>query len=166
MASFMRRGLGRVGTAGTTAGLTLTTTFQDIAATNLTSGGATGGTGFVVLLGSFQTLRTGSDALHNRVEFRFIEPQTGFTSNVSSVTVPPFAGGANSTASPAKQWLFSIPTGTTRQYRLQARRVFNDPDPITVHSRLITALYVPFGSTGGSTLGGTPEMPEPTGQER
>jgi hypothetical protein len=74
---------------------------------------------------------------------------------------------AFASAAGAKQWVYSIPTGTARTYRLQARLTFGVSQVITAESRLITAVYLPFGSTGGSSLGGTlgtPEMPAATGE--
>jgi len=156
MGSFLRRGLGRVGASGTTAGINLTTTFQTIASDSITSGGTAGGTGFVMLLGSFFASNDANNlSAPYRMVFRFRENQTGFLSNESEFTLYPSTGGLP-TASPAKQWVFSIPTATTRTYSLEARIAFpaSPGQTVTAYSRLITLLYVPFGSTGSNTLSG------------
>jgi hypothetical protein len=157
MASFLQRGLGRNGASGSTAGIALTGTFQDIAQDSITAGGTTGGSGFVMLFGSFTAINRDVPFLTTgiRVEFRFVEDDTGFLSNVSSTTLDP-ANAVFPSSSAAKQWVFSIPTGTTRTYSLQARITgVSTTSPITAESRLLSLLYVPFGSTGGSTLSGT-----------
>lgn len=156
MASFLQRGLGRNGASGTTAPITLTGTFADIAQDSITAGGAAGGTGFVMLFGSFTAIAGNDLSIESRIEFRFVEDATGFTSNVNSVTLEPSINAFPS-ASPAKQWVFSIPTGTTRTYSLQARVAFAPPagQDINAESRLISVLYVPFGSSGTSSLGNT-----------
>jgi len=155
MATFLRRGLGRTGASGTTAPINLTTTFQDIAQDTITAGGASGGTGFIVLWGSFTALAGNDLSIENRIEFRFIEDSTGSLSNVNSVTLEP-STNAFPSASPAKQWVFSIPTGVTRTYSLQARIAFPaaPTEVVQAESRLISLMYVPFGAAGTNTLGG------------
>jgi hypothetical protein len=157
MASFLRRGMGRNSASGTTAGIALTDTFQDIAQDSITAGGTAGGSGFVMLFGSFTAINRTAPFLTTgiRVEFQFVEDTTGFLSNVSSTTLDP-ANAVFPSSSAAKQWVFSIPTGTTRTYSLQARITGTvTTSPITAESRLLSLLYVPFGSTGTSSLSGT-----------
>jgi len=171
MASFLRRGFGRAGSSGTTAGVVLTDTFQSIASRTMTSGGTTGGSGFVVLMGSatFDNA-SGNIVENNRIEFRLREVETGFTSNVSytmlhAITDP--LPSAIPSDSVMKQWQFSIPTGVTRTYSLDARVAFPSPPDGTVNAlnRLMTVMYFPFGPSGtASPLGTAGEPGTPVGQ--
>ncbi len=159
MASFIRRGLPRTGSAGTTADQTLTTTFADIAQDSLITGGTAGGGGFVVLLGSF-TVHGDVGTLPNssRIEFRFVHDDTGFLSNVSEVSVDP-SSVSNPSAAPMKQWVFTVPTGATETFSLQARVASVGGGTITARSSLITLIYIPFGPSGTSSPLGTQGAP-------
>lgn len=164
MATFLRRGLGRTGASGSTAGITLTSTYADIAQDSITLGGAPGGTGRVVLMGDFSAVANSGVTVDHRVEFQLIHDNTGFTSNDSTMTLTPSNGGLPSAAG-HKTWTFSAATGTTQTFSLQARVAFPSPptSPISAESRLITLMYVPFGPSGTSSFSssqGTPGSPE------
>jgi hypothetical protein len=155
MGTFLRRGFGRVGASGTTADLTLTNTYQDLAVDTITAGGAPGGSGFVVVTGDFSMYGfVGSMDPNHRINFRLVQDGGG-TSNENDATLYTNTAttGAPS-ASVAKTWVFSVSTGTTYTFRLQARIAFpaSGVDTINAGNRHITLLYVPFGSSGTSSL--------------
>jgi hypothetical protein len=160
MASFIRRGLPRTGSSGTTADVTLTGSFADIAQDSITTGGsAGGGSGFVVLLGSF-TIHgdVGTLPASSRIEYKFVHDNTGFESNVSEASVDP-SSVSNPSASAMKQWVFTVPTGSTQTFSLQARVASAGGGTISARSRLITLLYIPFGPSGTSSPTGTQGTP-------
>jgi hypothetical protein len=49
----------------------------------------------------------------------------------------------------------AVASGTTHTFRLKGIRIFNTGGTVQAFGTL-TAVVVPFGSTGGSTLGTTP----------
>lgn len=164
MGTFLRRGLGRTGASGTTANLVLTSSYQNLASDSITAGGATGGSGFVIVLAHFSVYaNAGSLAENNRIEFQVVQNGTGFTSNESWTTLysNTLTGAPSSTV--AKMWVFAQPTGTTESYSLQARLGFGT-GTVNAFSRLIQLIYIPFGAAGTSSLGSLLQSGEtPTG---
>ena len=156
MASFLQRGLGRNGASGTTASVALTGAFQNLATDSITAGGATGGSGFVIVLAHFTAhANAGSLGTNHTVEYQIVQNGTGFASNASENTLFSNALNGEGTTTGTKMWVFSQPTGTIDSYSLQARISFG-ADAVGARSRLIQVLYVPFGSAGTAGLGGSP----------
>ena len=149
MASFLRRGLGRVGRAGTLGSVALTGTFQDIALTSITTGGSPGQGGFVLAIGEFTAREAfpGNLTAANSIEYRLRDETAGLSSSVPTVTLLPTAPGAGRASTPVSlTWIFSVPTATSRTLRLQARQSAG-ADTVSAEMRSVTLLYVPFGSS-------------------
>jgi hypothetical protein len=155
MAGFLNRGLGRVagaqGSADATADATLT-----VASITLDTGGLPGGTGFVLVTGSASGLTASSTtcpcALGVRVRNATAgqEPTLWQFDEVSNT--PTYFGGLLRVGSASQSWVFSVPSGTTQTFQLRATvDMTGATGDINVQGH-ITAVYVPFGSAGGSAL--------------
>jgi hypothetical protein len=160
MASFMRRGLGRVGATQNASAAALTSSFQNLATVSIITGGTTGGTGFVLVNGSGSALAiAGALTGNNRVEYRIVRDAGGASATHTALLYPssPGAPAVNLGVSAA----FAVPTGTIQTFRLQGRINFGS-GPIRAEANSLTALYVPFGAGGGNVLGdGAEEQPAP-----
>lgn len=152
MAAFVHRGFGRVGSVQDGNFSLDGGAFVDIVVTTVSIGGVPGNTQFVKLdaaLGAF-TLSPPDDVL-----YRLVQDGVGavtFNSGVTLGTAGP--GGAGAIGSGSMSIAVAVPTSTTQTFRLQALD-FGNTGGIQAFGHL-TALTVPFGSTGGSTLGVSP----------
>jgi hypothetical protein len=151
MASFLHRGLGRAAFAETEAPLALTSNYEPILTTTLTTGGVPGRTGFVVVTAAVSTLDSPAEfgTSPKLVQFRLHHagPGGGTSSAVAAQlmpTTPSWAGVVGTAALTAR---FQVPTGTTRTFQLQARVGAGGP-PVTASGRQMTAVYVPLGAAG------------------
>jgi hypothetical protein len=82
----------------------------------------------------------------------FLITQDGGSQNTANfVTVYNDSGGVDGNATGSLTWAVSVPTASTQTFRLKVRQN-NGTVGIVPARGAITALYVPFGSTGGSTL--------------
>jgi hypothetical protein len=156
MAAFMHRGFGRAGTASYEE--ELTTTFETLAGGTLTmqAGGVPGGTGFLKIDAStgikantgeatcpcqaeFRILVDGNDLLtHSLTQFSTINTQTGFGADQTIVT-----------------GVVPVSTGAAHTIEVQADELDAGSGHVTGFGQM-SALYVPLGSTGGSTLSASP----------
>ena len=146
MATFLRRGLGRATIAGQQAEVILTGSFQNVATSGITTGGATGGTGVVLATGNFSAFAA-AGALGDAaaVEFRIVR-EGGGQSGIGQTTIYPAAVASTSSAS--KTWFFVVGTGTNQFFHLQARIVAamaGDATDVSARFGTLTLLYVPFG---------------------
>lgn len=155
MAGFLNRGLGRAATSQNSVGFT--TDNQDIIVSDVTidSGGVPGGTGFVVVTGSASAYTDSSTTCPCEIGIRVVDDASGSAPSlwqffdVSNTASP--TGFRN--ASGSISWVFEVPSGSPRLFTVQADvNMTGATGDLTIQSH-ISALYVPFGSTGGSTLG-------------
>jgi hypothetical protein len=156
MGSFLRRGLGR-SAQGTFHGepiLATDGTWTDLSTLNITAGGTTGGTGFVHLTGAFSGYITDTTGCPCMARFRILRVSPSqeslwfFASPPNAIPSGFFAsadGGTNT-------WVVPVPTGAVHQFKLQGQRA-GGAGTVRGYGNLI-GVYTPFGSTGGSTLGG------------
>jgi hypothetical protein len=164
MGSFLRRGLGRVARSETGASLALTDTFQTVRSVTLSTGGTTGGTGFVLVnasLGTFDSA-AGFGTSPKRLELR-VRQVGGYTGLPYPMTVYPTSpAGTGVSGLGSLTTAFPVATGTNVTVVLEARIAFG-ATPVTAWERALTAVYVPFGSGGGNVLGDEqqPSSPAP-----
>jgi hypothetical protein len=153
MAGFLNRGLGRV--AGTQDFVDYTAdATQTVASITLDTGGLTGGTGFVHVTGSATGFTSSTTtcpcALGLRVRNATAGQEPGLWQFEEVSNTP--SHGSLRLGSATQSWVFSVPTGTTQTFELRVLvNMTGATGDITVQGH-ITAVYVPFGSTGGSTL--------------
>lgn len=150
MAGFLNRGLGR-GSANygfidfADAALTYITD------TTVTTGGVAGGTGFVLVNASVTGYTDAAGVCPCDVQVRVDGPTEQSPSmyfDISDTATP--TGYRNGSASVT--WMFEAPSGTSQNYFLSADLVGSGTLAGTFEGS-ISAVYVPFGATGGSTLG-------------
>jgi hypothetical protein len=153
MAAFLSRGLGRA--AGTQGFQTyLADGTQTIASITVDTGGVTGGTGFVLVTGSATGTSTSGTTCPCAIGVRVRnatageEPSLWEFEEVSNTAT--YFGLRIGSAT--QSWVFEVPTGTTQTFELRTTvDMTGASGDLTVQGH-ITAIYVPFGSTGGSTL--------------
>jgi hypothetical protein len=160
MASFLQRGLGRAG-----RNVTISSGLSDsLAAVNSVTITAPG-SGFVLVTatGTPQS-STVTPCSPCKVEMRVSDPASGQASQAQVDTVAVGPGG-NEDGGMGVTWLFpvtGITTPTARMFNVDARRYAGTGT--VFFDSTVTALWVPFGSTGGSTLSvqsGPPGRSEP-----
>ena len=156
MAGFLGRGLGRAtgaeGAATVTADATAT-----VASVTLEPGGVTGGTGFVLVTGSVTGGTTSATTCPCEVGIRVANvtagQQVGLWNffDVSNTASPSTFRNGSGTQS----WVFEVPSGTAQEFAVLASVDMTGATGEVILQGHVTAVYVPFGGTGGSTLGTT-----------
>lgn len=167
MAIFLHRGLGRAG-FDTNTTVDLGSTATDLAEITLTTGGVTGGMGFVKLDASVssstsETLTTGCPC-ELRIE---ITRDGGGNSDFSWANLYDGADGVAGNVTSGATWMVGVPTGTTETFRLKA--VFTSSEgtiPTNFTYGSLTAIYVPFGSSGSSAAFAAENLTRPARQAR
>jgi hypothetical protein len=153
MAFFLHRSLGRT-SFDTNPTVNLGTTETDLAVITLTTGGTTGGTGFVMLNASVTSSTTSTVTTGCPCELRIqITRDSGGASDIFWNNLPDGQGGVLGNVVSSGSWATSVATGTTQTFRLKAN--FSDSEgaiPTNETYGGLTALYVPFGGSGGNTL--------------
>jgi hypothetical protein len=154
MAGFLNRGLGRAtaGYGGIPLGLA---DAADPAQVTITTGGVTGGTGFVVVTGSVTAYTQDAGVCPCEIIAWISGPDEDSPAiwfDVSDTATPSgYRNGAGSVS-----WVFAAPSGTEATYDLAVDATTSGPVPtedLGFIEGTITAVYVPFGSEGSSTLG-------------
>jgi hypothetical protein len=151
MAAFMHRALGRAGTAEYEGDLTATFATIPGGTLAMQAGGVPGGTGFLKIDAStgirantgeatcpcqaeFRILVDGEDLMtHALTQFSTINTQTGFGADQTIIT-----------------GVVPVSTGETHTIEVQADELDAGSGSLTGFGQ-VSALYVPFGSTGSST---------------
>jgi hypothetical protein len=153
MAAFLNRGLGRAANAQGTTTVTADAT-SDVATVTIEAGGTSGGTGFVVVTGSLSAYTLSGTTCPCEVSIRVrdttsgTEPSLWQFFDVSNTATPTGYRNASGTIS----WAFTVPSGADRTFVARAGvNMTGATGSLTLQAHL-TAVYVPFGSTGGSTL--------------
>jgi hypothetical protein len=148
MAAFMHRGFGRAA-RGTGGIITLTSAYQTAASTTITAG-AVSGNGFVVVTGDVSFRYDAGDCPCS-VLARLRHTATNATQFDTLASV---VNGAAFTSfdSTSSTWVFPVAPGS-HTFVLEA--ALNNPSSgptITAGNGHISAVYVPFGSAGGSAM--------------
>lgn len=153
MAFFLHRGLGRT-TFDTNPTVNLGTTETDLAVITLTAGGATSGTGFVMLNASVTSSTTSTATTGCPCELRIqIVRDGGGASDIFWDNLPNGQSGVVGNVVTSATWVASVATGTTHTFRLKA--FFSDSAGMIPENETyggLTALYAPFGGSGGASL--------------
>jgi hypothetical protein len=162
MAFFLHRGLGRAG-FDTNATVSLGAAETDLAVITLTTGGATGGTGFVKLDGvvTSSTITTPTTGCPCELRIRITRDNATGVSDTFYANLPDGEGGVLGNVVSSVTWVTSVPTGTTHTFRLKAHFADSEsgiPENDTYGG--LTLIYVPFGRSGGDTA-----QPAEAGQE-
>jgi hypothetical protein len=165
MATFMRRGFGRVAFADSANYVDLGDGAEhDLASVTILTGGVPGGTGFLKVEGTGHAFQSAGSA--GPVRFRLWIARSG-TSQISiggyETLTPTAAGQPNPNGSAAVTWVFTVPTATSETIIVRGQRDWATAttNPLSGWGQL-TATYIPFGSTGGSTAGTTTTPTEVT----
>jgi len=155
MAAFLNRGLGRAaGDEGNTT-VTADATNVDVATITIETGGTSGGTGFVVVNASLTAFTDSATTCPCEVSLRVRDSTSGSTQDlwqffdVSNTASP--SGYRNESGS--MSWVFVVPSGSSRTFTARANVDMTGATGTLTMSAHISAVYAPFGSTGGSTLG-------------
>jgi hypothetical protein len=161
MGSFLRRGLSRAAQGSFIGEPVLATdgSWTDLSIVNITAGGTTGGTGFVHLTASFTGYISSTTGCACSARFRILRVSPAAQS-LTHYAQPPTAipsGIDWSLASGSISWVVPVPTGASHQFRLQGQR-YGGTGTIRGYGR-VNAVYTPFGSTGGATLGEAADAP-------
>lgn len=171
MAFFMQRGFGRVAFGSTSGYVQLPNAATDVASIKINTAGAAGGTGFVKLDAVYTAHHSALSGCPCRVTAYITQDGAG-GSLAHSVTIYNQQPGQQETsvASAALTWVAKVPTNTTQTFRLKAYRSEGTAN-LTIGADL-SAIYVPFGSTGGANLNLTAPsgeaealLSQPSGQE-
>lgn len=154
MAGFLNRGLGRAALGTGAVSAAADESALVIASASLDPGGLTGGTGFVVVTGSVTAGTTSGTTcpceIGMRVRNTTASQQPGLWQffDVSNTASP--SGYRNGSGSIS--WVFEVPSGETQDFDLIANVDMTGATGDVDLQGHITAVYVPFGSTGGSIL--------------
>jgi hypothetical protein len=152
MAAFMHRGFGRAGHG--VGGAPLTDTPTDLAIIVIDVGGVPGGTQFVQLYGAYGADVDDGTGCPCSSEFFILQDGVGDISQPHYVTND--QTGGRHIQSAAVTTAVAVPAGTTQTFRLQGvRPSFNTAGSVIAGGEM-TAHVVPFGNTGGDTLGSEP----------
>jgi hypothetical protein len=154
MAAFLNRGLGRAasGQGGVTALADINET--DLATVTIDTGGVSGGTGFVLVTGSVSaaTLSSTTCPCEVSVAVRNVTDDEAIGSlrfEVLNIESP----SGNRSGSGGNTWVFAVDSGSSREFSVQASLdMTGATGNVQVEGR-VSAVYVPFGATGGSALG-------------
>jgi hypothetical protein len=155
MAGFLNRGLGRATGAEDQALATADTGNIEVASVTIDAGGLTGGTGFVLVTGSVSAFTDSATTCPCEVGMWLSDsggagPGLAQFFDVSNTPPTTFRN-----ASGSQSWVFQVPSGTAEEFTIMADVFMTGVTGSLTLSGHITAVYVPFGGTGGSTLGTT-----------
>ena len=149
MAAFVHRGFGRAASA-IVFNQVLTDSFADLDTLTITTGGVAGGTGFLKIdaqVGLFAFSATGCPC---QGEFRVSVDGVGDVFSHAWTQFDSIASSGFGIDHSAITGVVAVPTATAQTIRVQGSRV-GGSGSITGFGQ-VTATYIPFGSTGGSTL--------------
>jgi hypothetical protein len=154
MAAFLNRGLGRVTSDSGSANITVDSDDVNVATLTLSPGGLTGGTGFVLVTGSVSAYTSSAGTCPCEVSVRVRNTTAGvqpglwqFFDVTDTATPTGFRNGSGTMS-----WVFEVPSGVDQTFALLSNvDMTASPGFLTLQGQL-TAVYVPFGGTGGSTL--------------
>jgi hypothetical protein len=149
MAAFLHRGLPRVAFNSATGNSILGNTSKDRGVVTINTGGATGGTGVVKLDASLLAYTTDTTGCPCEVQFE-IAQDGGGASSTYFVTVYNEQAGVDGNTSGSVTWAATVPTASTQTFRLRVKK--NSGTAEVRSAGAITAIYVPFGSTGEDVL--------------
>ncbi len=162
MAAFLNRGLGRGAVVSDGTGLADDWASLDgtgVAAVDLLHGGAPGGTGFVLVTATVSAYTTMATACPCELSVYLVNADTGEASAgsfqlITTVPAPIDSEGFvyyEGTAS--NSYLFTVSSGVTNTYVLAAevRPTIPPTGGVAAADFNMTAVYVPFGATGGNT---------------
>ncbi|MGH2445551.1 MAG: S-layer homology domain-containing protein [Candidatus Limnocylindria bacterium] len=166
MAAFLTRGLGRTALDSNEINFNQASSVY-LASVRVSTGGATGGAGFVKLSANVSAV-TEEPGLCPCHAFAYIQEIS--TGAVTSDSVVPMVDNGDGFVSGngGIEWVFRAPSNVNRTYALAVDLV-TAGTPVSSDGDLIgmlTAEYIPFGSTGGDTLGLTQVEPQTIGEPR
>jgi hypothetical protein len=154
MAFLLGRGLPRLA-YDEGALLGIDSNYKNVAVVTLDTGGIAGRTGFVKLDGSIVAIHDSTSGCPCEVEYNVSQEGGGISSNFYATVYNKSATGVDGNVSGAITWAVSVPTASTQTFRLRMR--VSAGGAMLAGTGNLTALYVPFGSTGGNTLAAEPD---------
>jgi hypothetical protein len=157
MAAFVHRGFGRVAFGGTGLfPLPTNGTQVNIATVTLNIGGVPGGFQFVMLDAAVGTSTSSAAGCPCDTGYWIQAVELGKTTflhqNINADVAPWFGAGTWGEEVGAVGAVFAVPTASTQTFRVIAARPAGSTGTISAYADL-TAIVVPFGSSGGGTLG-------------
>jgi hypothetical protein len=146
---------GRAAFGRSTTYVALSTTDANLAAATINVPGPAGGTSFIKVDAAAHGYLSTTDANSARLRITVSRYQgaTLMETTVGNYETLAPNSSVNPNGTAALSWVFAVPTGTTQTFRLAAANDWGTGSLQGMGS--ISALYVPFGSTGGGTLGTT-----------
>ena len=159
MAAFVHRGFGRAAYGGTAAfALPTNGTQVPIATITLDIGGVAGGFQFVKLDAAVGTSITSTAGCPCDTGFWIQAVELGKTTflhrHTNADVAVGFGGGNYGEELGAVSAVFAVPTASTQTFRVVAQRPGGSTGAVTAYTDL-TAIVVPFGSSGAGALGTT-----------
>lgn len=155
MAGYLARGLGRAGRANASITFAEMLAGTAIAEVTLKTGGVAGGTGFVLVTASGRIQAT--DGVCPCDVGMAIKTGSQYSPLSTAVTRIKLDSGwwvGDTTLS----WAFAVPSGTSQTFQLVANGIsWQGGSDNSYAGGVMTAVYVPFGSDGGSTIGASDE---------
>jgi hypothetical protein len=151
MAGYLVRGLGRAARADDSITFAQLLAGTPIAEVTLKTGGVSGGTGFVLVTASGRIQATDGVCpcdvgMAIRTGSRYSPVATAVTR--TKIDSGWWMGDATLT------WVFEVPSGTNQTFQLVANGIsWQGGSDNSYAGGVITAVYTPFGASGGSTLG-------------
>jgi hypothetical protein len=153
MAAFMSRGFGRVGFDEDNISIDDSNTPTTVTDTAITAGATGSGGGFVQVTGTATIATDNADDECPCLVFLSIWDGTTTLGSVSGVlSNDDLVFGEQTTLTMSTNAVYPIPAGTTRTYRLRGTFLDASDDVDITFDGGISAVYVPFGPTGGNTL--------------
>ncbi|HEX5583170.1 hypothetical protein [Gaiella sp.] len=151
MASFLRRGLGRIAfDRSDQSNILIDETRVDLAVVTIQVGGAPGGTQFVKLDASVSLFMNSSTDCPCYGQYEITQDGGGSQSFLKSLRLDSGAPGNSDFADSSTTTVVAVPSGTTQTFRLQAFRFAPSPNDLRGFGEM-SALVVPFGSSGTSS---------------
>jgi S-layer homology domain len=154
-AAFVHRGLPRGGLGGATSVLPASPTVVELGHVTMSIGGVSGQTQFVLVIGQVDTQISSLTGCPCETSFVVSSDQAGdfsFSGAIMNDSLPA-AGGpeTNGLETATAAGIVAVPTATNQTFRIFASRV-GGTGTVTAFGTL-SAVTIPFGSTGANTLG-------------
>jgi hypothetical protein len=138
-----------------------------VSAVTIAAGGATGGTGFVHVTANILADTSTDGECPCAVSFAIVDLASGEVSPASGFVVSDAAFDGERFGTGTTSWVFQVPTNKNATFGLSAA-VTTTSGATGFLNGMMTAVYTPFGSSGGSTLDvqGNDKAPSLPGSDR
>jgi hypothetical protein len=151
MAGYLTRGLGRAARADASITFAQLLAGTPMAEVTLRTGGVQGGTGFVLVTAAGRIQAT--DGVCPCDVGMVIKAGSEYSA-ISTAVARTKIGSGWWVGDATLTWVFEVPSGTDATFQLLANSIVSQGGSANSYAAgMISAVYIPFGSDGGSTLG-------------